>query len=106
MKLCLFNHNLSLIQKQNVIQRNTGLLFENMYKFYCTNSIKTNILAMLGTGYFLKIAKKKIIKEIKKSLLIAKIDSRKNFVPHGNTISALCSLFSPGIVVALKKKKN
>ena len=46
----------SFIQKQNGIQRNTGLLFENMY-FYCTYSIKTKILSMLGTGYFLKIAK-------------------------------------------------
>ena len=46
----------SFIQKQNGIQRNTGLLFENMY-FYCTYSIKTKILSMLVTGYFLKIAK-------------------------------------------------
>ena len=46
----------SFIQKQNGIQRNTALLFENMY-FYCTYSIKTKILSMLVTGYFLKIAK-------------------------------------------------
>ena len=46
----------SFIQKQNGIQRNTGLLFEHMY-FYCTYSIKTKIFSMLGTGYFLKIAK-------------------------------------------------
>ena len=32
------------------------VLFENMY-FYCTYSIKTKILSMLGTGYYLKIAK-------------------------------------------------
>ena len=37
-------------------QRNTDSLFEKMY-FYCTYSIKTKILSMLGTGYFLKIAK-------------------------------------------------
>ena len=42
----------SFIQKQ----RNTGLLLENMF-FYCRYSIKTKILSMLGTGYFLKIAK-------------------------------------------------
>ena len=46
----------SFTQKQNGIQRNTGLLFKNMY-FYCMDSIKTKILSMLGTGYFLKIAK-------------------------------------------------
>ena len=34
----------------------TVVLFENMY-FYSTYSIKTKILSMLGTGYFLKIAK-------------------------------------------------
>ena len=33
----------------------TVVFFENMY-FYCTY-IKTKILSMLGTGYFLKIAK-------------------------------------------------
>ena len=55
-KSCLFNHNLSLSFKQNGIQRNTGLLFENMY-FCFTHSINTKILSMLGTGYFLKIAK-------------------------------------------------
>ena len=31
-------------------------LFENMH-FYCTYPIKPKILSMLGTGYFLKIAK-------------------------------------------------
>ena len=43
----------SFIQKQNGIQRNTGLLFENMY-FYFTYSIKT-----LGNEYmyFPEIAK-------------------------------------------------
>ena len=44
------------IKRESTLQRNTGLLFENMY-FYCTYSIKTKILSMLGTGYFLKIAK-------------------------------------------------
>ena len=31
-------------------------LFENVY-FYCTYSIKPKVMSMLGTGYFLKIAK-------------------------------------------------
>ena len=31
-------------------------LFENM-NFYCTYSIKAKVMSMLGTGYFLKIAK-------------------------------------------------
>ena len=44
----------SFIRKQSGIQWNTGLLFENMY-FYCTYSLKTKILSMQGTGYFLKI---------------------------------------------------
>ena len=45
-------------KKKNGIQRNTGLLFENMY-FYCTYSIKTKILSMLGPEhmYFPEIAK-------------------------------------------------
>ena len=46
----------SFIQKQNGIQRNTGLLFENVNS-HCTYSIKTKILSMLGTVYFLTIAK-------------------------------------------------
>ena len=46
----------SFIKKPNGIQQNTGLLFENMY-FYCEYSIKTKILSMLDTGYFLKITK-------------------------------------------------
>ena len=37
-------------------QRNSGLLLENVYGYW-TYSIKTKILSMLGTGYFLKIAK-------------------------------------------------
>ena len=43
-------------KKKNGIQRNTGLLFEN---FYCTYSIKTKILSMLGPEYmyFPEIAK-------------------------------------------------
>ena len=63
-KSCLFNYNLSLsFRKKSGIQWNTDadrsigpVLFENMH-FYCTYSIKTKILSMLGTGYFLKIAK-------------------------------------------------
>ena len=56
----------SLFRKQRGIQWSSGScigyarlnlgLFKNMY-FYCTYSIKTKILSMLGTGYFLKIAK-------------------------------------------------
>ena len=46
----------SVIQKQNGVERDTGLLFENMY-FYCTYSIKTKILSMLGTEHLLNITK-------------------------------------------------
>ena len=46
----------SFIQKQTGVQRDTGLLFENIY-LYCTYSIKTKLLSMLGTGHFLNIAK-------------------------------------------------
>ena len=53
-----------------MVERNAGLLFENMY-FYCMNSVKTKILPMLGTGYFLKTAKKQ------QSVLMAKISLRK-----------------------------
>ena len=35
---------------------------EYMY-FYCTYPVKTKILSMLGTGYFLKIAKNNSQKE-------------------------------------------
>ena len=58
-KSCLFNHNLSLSFRNKTAYPKTvlsGLLFENMY-FCCTYSIKTKILSMLGTGYFLKIVK-------------------------------------------------
>ena len=51
------------------------VLFENMY-FYCTYSIKTKILSMLGTGYFLK-SQKLIPGKKNQSVLIAKISSRK-----------------------------
>ena len=82
-KSCLFNYNLSLsFRKKSGIQWNTDadrsigpVLFENMH-FYCTYSIKTKILSMLGTGYFLKIAKINS-QQINKSVLIAKISSRK-----------------------------
>ena len=75
--------------------------------FYCMNSVKTKILPMLGTGYFLKIAKKKkqsvliakiSLRKTQKNRQSAKINSRKSFVLHGNIVVALCSLFSPGIV--------
>ena len=49
----------SVIQQQNGVERDTGLLFENMYfyYFYCTYSIKTKILSMLGTEHLLNITK-------------------------------------------------
>ena len=64
--------------------------------FYCKYSIKTNVLSMLGTGYFLKIAKincqlensicpnrKKQFPQNTKNRQSAKINFRKNLVPHG-----------------------
>ena len=108
----LYSLNLNSLHK-NTVPRNrfcsitTGLffsetntdahlvLFENMY-FCCTYSIKTKILSMLGTGYFLK-SQKLIPSSKNQSVLIAKISSPqntknrksaktnscKNFVPHG-----------------------
>ena len=55
------------IQKQNGIQWNTGLLFENMY-FYCTYSIKTKILSMLVLGAFWK-SQNSVPAKHKKSLI-------------------------------------
>ena len=56
-------------------QKNTDahlVLFENMY-FYCTYSIKTTILSMLGTGYFRILKSQKLIPSKKnQSVLIAK----------------------------------
>ena len=68
------------VQSQLVsfFQKNTDahlVLFENMY-FYCTYSIKTTILSMLGTGYFLK-SQKLIPSKKNQSVLIAKISSHK-----------------------------
>ena len=70
--------------------------------FYCTYSIKTKILSMLGTGYFLKIAninsqqKKPICHNGKthfpqntRSHPSAKINYGKNFVPHDRTVLKL-----------------
>ena len=51
------------------------VLFENMY-FYCTYSIKTTILSVLGTGYFMK-SQKLIPSKKNQSVLIAKISSHK-----------------------------
>ena len=59
--------------------------------FYCKYSIKTNVLSMLGTGYFLKIAKinsicpnrKKQFPQNTKNRQSAKTNFRKNLVPHG-----------------------
>ena len=44
----------TFVQKQN--PHRIVVLFENMY-FYCTYSMKSKILSMLESGYFLKIAK-------------------------------------------------
>ena len=49
-KSCLFNHNLSKKTKYWFIVR------KSVY-FYCTYSINAKILSILGTGYFLKMAK-------------------------------------------------
>ena len=81
----------SFIQKH----RNTGLLLENTY-FYCMYSIKAIISSMLGTEYFLKIAKinsqqekpigpncKNKFPQDTKNCQSAEITSHKNFVPHG-----------------------
>ena len=54
----------------------TVVLFENKY-FYCTYSIKTKILSMLGTGYFLKLIAKVIPSKKKQSVPMAKIGSYK-----------------------------
>ena len=51
------------------------VLFETMY-FYRTYSIKTTILSMLGTKYFLKL-QKLIPSKKNQSVLIAKIGPRK-----------------------------
>ena len=76
----------SLTQKQ----LNTGLLLENMY-FYCTYSIKTKILSMLGTGYFLKIAKinsqqAKRICPNRKNCQSAKNKPPQKFHAHGSCV--------------------
>ena len=73
-------------------------MFENEY-FYCTYSIKTS------TGYFLKIAKinsqqkqtirrngKNQFPQNTKSRRSAKINSRKNFVPHGRWFISYISI--------------
>ena len=52
-----------------------GYPFDHMY-FYCTYLTKTKILSMLGTGYFLKIAKL-IPSKKNQSVLMAKISFRK-----------------------------
>ena len=68
------------VQSQLVsfFQKNTDahlVLFENMY-FYCTYSVKTTILSVLGTGHFLK-SQKLIPSKKNQSVLIAKISSHK-----------------------------
>ena len=65
--------------------------------FYFTYSIKTKILSVLGTEYFLKILKinsqqEKQIYPNRKKLIPAKhkklpIHEKKNFVPHGKSFS-------------------
>ena len=93
-RVCSITACLSFRKKKG-IQRNTGLLFENI-NFSCTYSIKTKILSMLVLGTFWKSAKL-IPRKKNQSVLIAKIssrktqknhqsakiNSRKNFVPHG-----------------------
>ena len=95
-KLCLFNHNLSLSFRNDEIL--VYCLKIIMY-FYCMYSIKTKLLLMLGTGYFLKITKinsqqeKPICPNCKnqfpqntKRCQSAKIDSCKIFVPHSMNV--------------------
>ena len=67
--------------------------------FYCTYSIKTKILSMLGTGYFLK-SQKLIPSKKNQSVLIAKISSRKtgegpNLVQKGLLNFLVANYFSP-----------
>ena len=69
-KSCLFNYNISLLFRNKavyneilVLQTCTAVgcthcnIVWKMYYFYCMYSIKTKTLPMLGTGFFLKIAK-------------------------------------------------
>ena len=98
-KLCLFNHKLSLSFRNN--ERLVYCLKKYIH-FFCTYSIKTNILSMLGSGYFLKIAKinsqqekpicpnrKNYFPQNTKNHQSAKINSRKNFVPHVHRLDAI-----------------
>ena len=55
LKTCLFRSETNKAVYNEILAHNT-VLFENMYS-YCTYSIKTKILSMLGTGYSMKIAK-------------------------------------------------
>ena len=93
-RVCSITACLSFRKKKG-IQRDTGLLFENM-NFSCTYSIKTKILSMLVLGTFWKSAKwipskknqsvliaKISSRKTQKNHQSAKINSRKNFVPHG-----------------------
>ena len=102
-KSCLFNYNLLFYSETkrdttnySLKSTHTAVLFENMY-LYCTYLTKTKILSMLGTGYFLKIAKlnsqrekpicpnrKNQFPQNTKNRQSAKINSRKDYVPHGN----------------------
>ena len=72
-----------------------------MWYFYCKHLIETKILSMLGTGYNLKIAKIYCQPENQFSLM-AKISSRKDFVPHDTSRrpQGVCCIFCQ------KKKTN
>ena len=80
----LRNYNLSLSFRNKSVYNEVRVLhrvrtsyycLKNMY-FYCTYSIKTKKLSMLGTGYFLRIPKINLNKK-NQSVLIVKISSRK-----------------------------
>ena len=81
--------NLTILHRVRISYR---LLFESMYKYLTT----MKILSMLGTGYFLEIAKinfqqekpicphrKNQFPQNTKNGQSAKINFRKNFMPHG-----------------------
>ena len=80
--------------------------------FYCKYSIKTNVLSMLGAGYFLKIAKinsicpnrKKQFLQNTKNRQSAKINFRKNLVPHG--ISSTMASVPSGTCRALNDQQK
>ena len=96
-KSCLFNHNLSLSFRNDEIL--VYCLKIIMY-FYCMYSIKTKLLSMVGTRYFLKITeinsqqekpicpnrKNQFLQNTKSCQSAKLINSRKNFVPHSMNV--------------------